>query len=618
MSYDNYTIGLAAGTMAMTLVATACGGPQPDALEEGESPVSGTIASRSLVVTDPEVLARFSFARTMTALRTSIALARPGSTMAADETNTRSFQRWMTNFGDNVLTCQNLLLVQNGFGMVCPRPEEKLATQDPFAANAPITFEPVGLFNRFDLMPSDGRTCGEFRIVYAMRLRAPTSPSIAGRGFLIFEAVLPNPSPATGVDGCLGVARFWQALSNDASVTSRASKLDQFYYAGGAVPGFGAVVDVRNYGMVGGANRLGGQVRTNMFVDGREWNLSEFTTVPVCGAGLASCRLNFLRQFVATNPADELFAGTDAKSANFRERFTAEVARLAASNLNDIAMSTSGPGYNGNMNEVESSAQSSAMVYRGSANADMRAAIQGELTRIGSSLTVDNILDRATTQTCGGCHQLSAFRPLGGGLTWPPSRGFVHIDEFRNLSPALTQVFLPRRLTALESFINDRETALNVAPPEFLLLGGPTNLVAHLYDLGSQFCAPGHTAVSQELFLRATVVALSGDRVVWADNLDAGSGTLVVGQSTSNVGPVDDTHAVHFNKETGSAPEAYEAGDQLRFDVEARYTCQAPSGSRSSVTRFFTTGAVDAAVSRGGITLHADESITGRPAGSAN
>jgi hypothetical protein len=87
-----------------------------------------------------------------------------------------------------------------------------------------------------------------------------------------------------------------------------------------------------------------------------------------------------------------------------------------------------------------------------------RSATRTQLTQLGSTLTVDNILDRATTQTCGGCHQLSNNARLGGGLVWPPSRGFVHIDEQSALSAALTTTFIPHRLRVLEAFITARET----------------------------------------------------------------------------------------------------------------------------------------------------------------
>ena len=45
-------------------------------------------------------------------------------------------------------------------------------------------------------------------------------------------------------------------------------------------------------------------------------------------------------------------------------------------------------------------------------------------------------------------------------VIWPPSMGFVQIDEGRNLSPALRTSFLPRRKAVLEAFLNSHCAAL--------------------------------------------------------------------------------------------------------------------------------------------------------------
>jgi hypothetical protein len=56
-------------------------------------------------------------------------------------------------------------------------------------------------------------------------------------------------------------------------------------------------------------------------------------------------------------------------------------------------------------------------------------------------------------------------KSLGGGLIWPSSMGFVHVTEAQRdtapdgtqrfvISPALTNVFLPRRKAVLEAFLN--------------------------------------------------------------------------------------------------------------------------------------------------------------------
>ena len=84
------------------------------------------------------------------------------------------------------------------------------------------------------------------------------------------------------------------------------------------------------------------------------------------------------------------------------------------------------------------------------ANTALSKAIQAELTKIKSTLTPDDILNRATTQSCAGCHEVSTFglpNALGGGLTWPASNGFTQIDENGNESSALTTVFLPFRIS---------------------------------------------------------------------------------------------------------------------------------------------------------------------------
>lgn len=446
---------LALGAGCALALLTACGGSTAsDPLESGADAVTGTRVERSLVVTDAAILARFGFDRTMSALR-STALG-SGQTFTRGETRLAIYQRWMRSFGVGADGCDRASVDPNDYGLVCPRaPEAKLATVDPFAAGANVSFVPVGLFNRFDLMPGDGAHCGEYRVVYAMRTRA--GAPLAGRGFIIFEAALPNPSPELGVDGCLPVAEFWQQLTDDGSAVSRGAKLDAFYYGGTAIPGVVPVIRAANYGLVDAAGtpaqrRRVGQIRTNFFVDNREWQLREFKLRSSCPT-TASCSLAFDHVTVKTNPAEELFAGTHPRSADFAASVPSQVASLASADLNAIAMSVSNE-----FNEFESVSQAQNVVYANAASSSLRSAIAAELTRLGSTLTVNQTLDRATTQTCAGCHQVSNNRALGGGLVWPSSLGFVHIDESGRLSPALTNVFLPHRLAVLEDFITARET----------------------------------------------------------------------------------------------------------------------------------------------------------------
>lgn len=439
-------------------LAMACGGEDQadvDALEGRElaqttqeliavpcNDVSGTITEQSLVVTDATALKPFTMAAVLNAIRTT-------ANVAAVSTNAAQpiYQRWMKTFGStaNAGDCNDPNIDPNDYGLACPRSSElKLASVSL------SNFEPVALVNRFDLTPGSGANCGEYRIVFA--LRGPTAPQ--GRGFIIFEAALPNPNPAQGVDACLPVARFWQGLSTDASAASRALKLSNFYFKGTAVAGFPAVVKAAHYGLsTNSGTHTAGQVRTNFFIDFNEWHLREFKLKRTCGdaANPATCALDFAHVTSKVNPAEELFAGTHPRSAAFRTQFVTQVPALAGKSAALIRMNNSDA-----FNEFESVSQAGNVLYRNTANAAMRSAIQSKLTEIGSTLTVNNILDRATTQTCAGCHQVSQGS-LGGGVRWL-SPGFVHIDEAGQMSQQLATVFVPRRKAVLESFINARCT----------------------------------------------------------------------------------------------------------------------------------------------------------------
>jgi hypothetical protein len=96
----------------------------------------------------------------------------------------------------------------------------------------------------------------------------------------------------------------------------------------------------------------------------------------------------------------------------------------------------------------------------------LRTAIQTELTAAGSTLTPDDVVKRAQTQTCAGCHRLSNSVSLGGGLTWPASLGFTHVTERETetvggqvryrISDTLVDQLLPARKVIFEEYLNNR------------------------------------------------------------------------------------------------------------------------------------------------------------------
>jgi hypothetical protein len=427
-------------------------------------------ARRSLAVTEERILERFSFERVMNRL---VAQARiPGLTA------TQLFQQWWDtqNAGSSLyegphcddVVDETLGSVINDFPYSCRNaPEEGAqASCDPFTDES-CAYIPIGLFNRFDLAPADGATCGEYRVVFAKK---SGQENARDRNLVIFEASLPNPEPWKGLNGCRPVVNFWAELSRIDSLDKRARMLEQFYFQGlsRSIP---AVIDIRHYG----DNAQGrGQVRTNQFVQdietARAWSLREFKLDRSCErvGRRESCSLRFVPVTAKTNPYGALFAAeeTHDKWAGFQSEFVGEVATLAAPDVLSISMNVSDT-YNSAQSQTSGSQESDLMANFSEESA-LSAAIAKELVELDSNLTALNIVERTQTQTCAGCHRFSNGADLGDGLVWPASLGFTHVDE-RNpetvdgvtrfvISNALTDTFLPARKATMEQFLRGRRS----------------------------------------------------------------------------------------------------------------------------------------------------------------
>lgn len=186
----------------------------------------------------------------------------------------------------------------NGFPYRC-RTADGDQAQNPDAEMD--SYSAIGLFNRFELAPADGADCGEYRMVFAR-----TSGS--GRSLIIFEAVLANPRPELGLEGCRPIANFWSELSANADVTSRKDALVNFYFNG--LSGFMPVVHVENHGLLGVGRSTTGQVRTNQFIDS-PWLLREFKLRKTCGT---NCSMVFQPVSDKTNPFGGLFASSSTEA----------------------------------------------------------------------------------------------------------------------------------------------------------------------------------------------------------------------------------------------------------------------------------------------------------------
>ena len=332
----------------------------------------------------------------------------------------------------------------------------------------PTSMVPVGLFNRLDAAPDDGSNCGEYRIVYAKK------PG-AGRFFMIFESKLPNPTPSSGLAGCQPVAKFWADLTNDPNPTSRIAALETFYYQGLSGSSFGPVVTFANYGLPFG------QVRTNFLV-GFPWMLREHRTGIDTGTG----RAILVADTVKDNPLVELYrvpaslpsGFTPADQTAFRQHFLGQPTcnLLRPDRVNSAAtqfdvVNGIGAGFADDWNEFQSVSDDSDDPASTNPPHPVDPALVTDITARLAALSTttvspDQLLNRAGAMSCGGCHQFSNGRQLNSaGHAWPSSLGFVHIDESANLSQTLTAFFLPRRKQILERFVCDPTAEPKPAAP---------------------------------------------------------------------------------------------------------------------------------------------------------
>jgi len=453
-------------------VCVACGAeaPEDSSASIGEVDQAAKVYNidtrRSLVVTEKPILERFSFQRVMQQLVDQSGV--PGLTPLA------LFQQWWDtqNAGPGLgagAHCDDqvdpeLGSVLNGYPYLCrPAPSEGgQAACDPFAPNSPCAYIPIALFNRFDQAPENGAHCGEHRIVFA---KASGVADSSDRNTLIFEANMANPLPNQGLKGCSKIVKVWGDLTGVANLQTRADKLETFYFDGqGTLP---PVVSLANFG--DNAQSLG-QIRTNQFVNtDTGWSMREFKLLRECAGGSCTA-LRFVPVTNKTNAFGELFdpASTHPLADDFRAYFPTQVASLAANDLNHISMTV--PDMFNTGQSQSSGVFSTEMKYLdrlGSEPSDLRTAIEVELANLGSTLTVDEIVRRAQTTTCAGCHRLSALADLGGGLVWPDAQPrFVHVTERETevvggverfvISEGLLNVFLPNRKLIMDDFLNNK------------------------------------------------------------------------------------------------------------------------------------------------------------------
>ncbi|HVK64662.1 MAG TPA: hypothetical protein VM694_09310 [Polyangium sp.] len=354
--------------------------------------------------------------------------------------------------------------VLNGFPLDCPRQEGALADlskHNPYCSGpACDPYTPIAIANRFDLAPSNGQNCGQYRIVFAKGLQqSPLATAgnqlLLNRNFLIFEAILPNPKPASGLKGCGKVAELWAGLTNMHQPAQRAEELERFFFRGAS--GFPAALRWEHFTgeydpQTGEA--LSGQIRSNQFLNdvavgglGQPWQLREYHLRRACDgkAKKQNCKAEVRMVPTQVNPDASLFDdnNTSPRAISFRNPnnpagFLSQVPALALEDPNFFNMNRLGKEFNGAQSTSQPSLLPGGPPVANDTNYNrvfnpagaFATRIQAKLNAIGSSLTPTEIVRRAQSQACGGCHELATTtaplfggmlnaEKLGGGVLWP-------------------------------------------------------------------------------------------------------------------------------------------------------------------------------------------------------
>ncbi|QDG54032.1 hypothetical protein FIV42_25810 [Persicimonas caeni] len=466
---------------------------------------------RSLIIRDSELLEGFSFKRVMDQI-----VATSGE---PNMTSLELYQRWwdtmnaenerqplvsspddgeLARFDQpcdaDVLDGQTFF---NDYPIECPRIEGILAYTNPFEETIEVdgqevdnldAYIPLGLFNRMDLAPSDGSHCGEMRIVFAKNSgtlpRNQFSPPPGGnRNLLIFEAVIPNPNPECGINGCLPLAQEWYKLSKIRNQRALRAQLEKLYFEG--FDNFPAAIRADHLGP------KGGHVRTNQFMSAVSvdrstppqsgprgfalWQLRDFKLTKNCSGG--SCELGIKQLPIDDNPFGNLFSSESnyPQADGFKKQFLEEIPNLAIPGLKTISMDLDAKYLAGESNAPPAclppgtpGAPPGAQIpddacYDKHFDPDSQFAqdIQRELDQLGSSVTPTQIVQRADTLSCGGCHQNVENADVGNGeFQSEKPMDFVHISEenpidgrYHRLSTMMHEMDIPHRLEVMREFM---------------------------------------------------------------------------------------------------------------------------------------------------------------------
>jgi hypothetical protein len=180
---------------------------------------------------------------------------------------------------------------------------------------------------------------------------------------------------------------------------------------------------------------------------------------------VSQCELLARQVTVKGNPAQTLWDDAHPDAVDYRNDFIAELSSLIPNpdDLGNIGL-VSDPIWNGGESKA-SGFGSNDYLGNMAVGSQMENAIDAELVAMGvqGTHTVANVADRATANSCAGCHQLSAGDDLGNSVEFPANSGagiantmFVHVTETSVLSDALTRTggWLDHRVSVMIDFLD--------------------------------------------------------------------------------------------------------------------------------------------------------------------
>lgn len=359
--------------------------------------------------------------------------------------------------GNPVGSCEETF---NGFSHECRPAEAAQAfgldgrTPDDYLDK----YKTLALVNRFDLADEELKSCGEYRAIYGFHgFTFETS-------LIIFEARLQNPTPGD-IEGCRELQNTWAALTLEEDPDKRALILENMFY-NGIRDVYPPVFQTQNYAITEGTGEISGQIRTNMFMNNSiadvSWLLKEFKF---------ETAFDTIHQVPVSNTP---FAGlmdesrTDQVAIDFRKNFLDNISSLLHPDQSKFELNMDFPSSNNSQShgtgEDQIENQYGEFLDFDGEYADQ---LRDRIAELGSDLSLTQVLNRATSQTCGGCHVPESFGLLDENAIGPNQSSFPTFDRIEHkthvkttalngvfaLSPAL-QFFLIDRKANLEAFLS--------------------------------------------------------------------------------------------------------------------------------------------------------------------